>query len=70
MNLLSTDPYTVAKAFFEQMHHYDSLFQEQSTTEPQNEAELMEDTDNEEKSKSEDSKKVQSVFGSSVRPFR
>ncbi len=30
MNLSSTDPYTVAQAFFEQMYNYDSQLQDQS----------------------------------------
>jgi hypothetical protein len=37
MNLPCTDPCKVARAFFQQMHHYDSQLQEQSTTAPQTE---------------------------------
>jgi hypothetical protein len=54
MNLPSTDPYTVAKGFFEQMHHHDSQLREQSPTRSMNKPELKDDMDNEEKSTSED----------------
>jgi hypothetical protein len=49
MNLPNTDPYTVAKAFFEQMHHFDAQINAQPINDPQSEpdleAESVSDTD-------------------------
>jgi hypothetical protein len=55
MNLSSTEPYTVAKAFFEQMHLYDSHINDQPIPELQSEPELAEDSEDEIKSISGDS---------------
>jgi hypothetical protein len=54
MDLPSTDPYSVARAFFEQMHNYDSHLQDQSPTKSITEPDLKDDTESEDKSASED----------------
>jgi hypothetical protein len=53
MNLSNTGPYSVARAFFEEMFHYDSQIQNHSPITSLTEPKLKDDMDNEDKSSSE-----------------
>lgn len=59
MNLPSTNPYTVAKVLFEQMDHYDSHIQANSTADQQTEPELESDSEAETNSNSDDNEDIQ-----------